>query len=132
MAAPPIVQAYTISTGTPIQNVPPNMATQGETMVPYPALLQAGKLTFVAGVAVVGFGGDLAPVTVTLYSQFWLGAVVPGAGVMGTKYKIGPIVYGAPDPSTGVPTGSFTVTSIDTAGATVATDDSQAHYFILG
>lgn len=129
--AVPVVTAYTVSTGTPIQNSPPNLATQGETMVPYVALLQTGSAVFVAGVAVVGFGGDLAPVILTKDSKIWFGARTPGAGAMGPLTKVVENVLG-PLKLDGTPTAKFTITAIDASGATVATDDSAIQWFVLG
>jgi len=130
MAAPPFVFSYTVSTGTPIQNVPPNAATQGETMVPYVSLFQTGACLLAAGTKKVGFGGDLAPIILTPRSKVWFQVQSIG-GVAGTHYVVTAETDGPLDPL-GVPTGFFVVQAQDTAGALVATDTSTLQWFVMG
>ena len=128
--AAPTVTAYTISTGTPIQNVPPNAATQGETMVPYPSLLQTGVAELAAGLATVGFGGDLAPIVIGNNSVFWFQVFVPGPA-NGSAYIQGAVQTGPLDPA-GVPTGFLKIKAVDLTGATVVTDTSAVRWFVMG
>ena len=79
--------------------------------------LQTGSETLVAGTITV------TPVVVDASaggSEIFVSLYTPGAGVLGTHYKVDAVTAT-----------SFDITSVDTAGATVATDISLINWAIL-
>jgi hypothetical protein len=85
--------------------------------------VQAGTVTLVAGTKTVNTG-----ITITSSSKVFVSLNTPGGGTQGVKYKVpdASLVVGGPG------TGTFIVTGVDNAGATVATDVSTINYLIVG
>jgi len=81
---------------------------------------QGGEITLVAGVATLSTG-----ITVTALSRLFFNVKTPGGAAQGTRYKYTTVVGGP-----GV--GSFTVTAVDSTGATVVTDVSVLAWGIDG
>lgn len=83
--------------------------------------IQVAQVVLVAGVGPTSLGANL---TVTAATKAFQSLRTPG-GTLGAAYKIGYTVGAA-----GV--GQITVTAVDTAGATVATDTSTIDLIIVG
>lgn len=83
--------------------------------------MQVCQATLVAGVATVAAG-----ITITASSQVFTSMEAPG-GTIGSDWKVptAGMVVGAPG------TGAFTVTAINTSGATVTTDTSVLNCLIV-
>jgi hypothetical protein len=83
---------------------------------------QSGTVTLSAGVGTINTN---ILINSTVTTKVMVQLITP-SGTLGAAYKVGSLVAGGPG------TGAFTVTSVNTAGATVATDNSTLSYVIWG
>lgn len=87
-----------------------------------PISMQTGTATLVSGTITISTGIRIASTSTT---TIFLTLNTP-SGTLGAHYTANGLVVGGPG------TGAFTITSVDTSGATVTTDNSTLNYLIVG